>query len=910
MLFLSETRTISNMNDNELSIPNYALYRIDSQNRHTGGVACYIHSSIKVDIFDCYSQQNIWSMSFKVLYGYSKETFCLIYRGHKSTSSDFINFIDRACEILANKSSTFHLIGDFNYDFLDKPKSATLIRKLKSFNLAQKVNSPTREFKDSSTIIDWVASNQKNLKPIVRNDCNIADHNFIYLDFFSHNCKSNIVCRTHTDWGNYSPQNLSAHLSSLDWNRFDLSHDINEKFFFINDSLSTYLDSCVVTTAVKRNASFKWYNTESSNLKANKLECKARWNTLKSDDNWKLYTRARNLYKNKLKSTEASYIQNELTNNRDDPKKLWRTLKSIYGNDEKSQLNAVKFDSILDTDPASISSKLNGHFVQSVELLVSEIPPIDDNIRFSINTSTTRFSFTDVTYSTVKFYVSDMKKKTYHDNISGKVINDAITNSNFLFSLTSFINQSLSDGIVPNYCKISTVTPIQKVKGSLDVNDLRPINTLCVIGQVLERVVKDQLIEYFELNNLFASQQSGFRKVHSCETSITNVLTDWKDAVDKNLVVVAVFIDLKRAFETVDRQLLLHKLSLYGCDETVINWFTSYLSDRCQQTRFGTAISGLLSILIGVSQGSVLSCILFIIFINDIVNVVRHTKIKLFADDMLIYITCKPSELEATVAMLNDDLKRIYEWLCYSKLALNVSKSKAMLISSNKSHILSHPIYLNEQEIEVVSEFKYLGIIIDSNMSFAQHFESVLKKLNSKFYVLKRSEHKLNFESKKLYVSSLVMPHFNYCASVLFLLCDSQIGDFQKVMNRYARLLLKAEYLTPRVEMLQKLNWLSVKQTIYLNTILYIHRIAIGLSPIYLQQHMTKTKECHQYPTRRNDEYQLKNYTKASSQNSLFYKGLKLYNEFTRYRKSKSNGTTLSTRLVAIEFVTLNYPLD
>ena len=127
---------------------------------------------------------------------------------------------------------------------------------------------------------------------------------------------------------------------------------------------------------------------------------------------------------------------------------------------------------------------------------------------------------------------------------------------------------------------------------------------------------------------------------------------------------------------------------------------------------------------------------------------------------------------------------------------------------------------------------------------------------------------------------------------------------------RYARLLLKAEYLTPRVEMLQKLNWLSVKQTIYLNTILYIHRIAIGLSPIYLQQHMTKTKECHQYPTRRNDEYQLKNYTKASSQNSLFYKGLKLYNEFTRYRKSKSNGTTLSARSVAIEFVTLNYPLD
>lgn len=910
MLFLSETRTISNMSDNELSIPNYNLYRIDSQNRHTGGVACYILSSIKVDIFDCFSQQNIWSMSLKILYGYSKETFCLIYRGHKSTSPEFINFIERTCEILASKSSTFHLVGDFNYDFLDKSKSAPLIRKLKSFNLFQVVDSPTREFKDSSTIIDWVATNQKRLKPVVRNDCNIADHNFICFDFFPRKNQSNIVSRIQADWKNYSPQNLSTHLSSLDWNRFDQLHDVNDKYAFMSDSLLTYLNSSVVTTTVKRSASFKWYNSELSKLKADKFESKARWNHSKTDDNWKLYTRARNIYKNKLKSTEASYIQNELASNSDDPKKLWRTLKSIYGNNENSQLNAINFDSSLDTDPTSISSKLNKHFVQSVEKLVSEIPFVDNNVCFVINSSTTQFSFTEVTYSTVKFYVSEMKKKTYHDRITGRVINDAITNPNFLFSLTAFINQSLSKGIVPNYCKISTVTPIQKVKGSLDVNDLRPINTLCVIGQVLERVVKDQLLEYFELNNLFASQQSGFRKVHSCETSITDVLSEWKDAVDNNLVVVAVFIDLKRAFETVDRQLLLHKLSLYGCDETVISWFTSYLTERCQQTRFGSAISDLLSILIGVSQGSVLSCILFIIFINDVVNVVQHTKIKLFADDTLIYIACKANELEATIALLNYDLKLIYEWLCYSKLALNVNKSKAMLISSNKSLVLSHPIYLNEQAIEIVSEFKYLGIIVDSNMLFIQHFESVLKKLNSKFYVLKRSEHKLNFESKKLYVSSLVMPHFNYCASVLFLLNDTQINDFQKVMNRYARLMLKADYLTPRIEMLQKLNWLSVKQTIYLNTILFIHRIAIGLSPIYLQQHMIKTSSCHQYPTRRNDEYQLKNYTKASSQNSIFYKGLKLYNEFTRYKKAKSNGTTLSTKSLAIEFVKLNYPLD
>ena len=422
--------------------------------------------------------------------------------------------------------------------------------------------------------------------------------------------------------------------------------------------------------------------------------------------------------------------------------------------------------------------------------------------------------------------------------------------------------------------------------------------------------MKDQLIEHFELNNLFASQQSGFRRFHSCETSITKVLTDWKDGMDKGLVTVAVFIDLKRAFETVDRTLLLQKLHLYGCDEKVIAWFKSYFSERYQQTRFGIAISDLLPILIGISQGSVLSCALFIIFINDIVNVLQYSKIKLFADDTLIYITCKPNELSSTIDLLNEDLSCINKWLCYSKLSLNVSKSKAMLITNNKSISMPKAIVLNNQEIEVVSDIKYLGVIVDSHLTFDSHFDYILKKLNSKFYVMKRCEHKLNFDSKKLYVSSLVNSHFNYCASILFLLKDTQIDEFQKVLNRFARLILKTGNRTHRIDMLDSLEWLSVKQTIYLNTILFIHRIAIGLSPDYLQHHMTKTSEHHDHETRRNDEYHLKSYKNSSSQNSLFYNGLKIYNSFMNFKKSRRTDINHSTKTLAIEFVKINFPLE
>ena len=144
----------------------------------------------------------------------------------------------------------------------------------------------------------------------------------------------------------------------------------------------------------------------------------------------------------------------------------------------------------------------------------------------------------------------------------------------------NYYKNQLTTGQFPDYCKYSTIVPIQKVKSSYDANDLRPINTSCVFSHLIEKIVKDQIVDYFESNKLFASQQSEFRRNYSCETSIVSVLNDWNDSLDKNKIVIAVFLDLKRAFETINRTLLLRKLHLYGCDENVMKWFSSYLTNR------------------------------------------------------------------------------------------------------------------------------------------------------------------------------------------------------------------------------------------------------------------------------------------------------------------------------------------
>lgn len=156
-------------------------------------------------------------------------------------------------------------------------------------------------------------------------------------------------------------------------------------------------------------------------------------------------------------------------------------------------------------------------------------------------------------------------------------------------------------------------------------------------------------------------------------------------------------------------------------------------------------------------------------------------------------------------------------------------------------------------------------------------------------------------------MQSLVFSHFNYCSSISFLLNDAQIDDFQKVVNRFMRVVLRCDNQTHRQDMLDSFGWLSVKQMLNLNVLLFFHRLVVFESPIYLFFKLKKVASTHRYPTRRGDEYILPSYTKAFSQNSLFYKGLQLFNEFMNYRKEEVKQA--SVKLMATNFVKTRFQL-
>lgn len=189
--------------------------------------------------------------------------------------------------------------------------------------------------------------------------------------------------------------------------------------------------------------------------------------------------------------------------------------------------------------------------------------------------------------------------------------------------LVNIINESVEMGEFPESWKMSTIKPIYKVKNSKNVQNISPVNMLPTYEKVLEKLADEQLQKYIDTNKII----SGYRKAHSCETSINMIIQKWKEAIDDNKMILCVFIDLSRAFETIDRDILIEKMKEIGIENNELNWYRTYLKDRKQITIIGNEKSNVKLNGLGVQQGSVSGAKLFNIYINSAENVIEYANV-------------------------------------------------------------------------------------------------------------------------------------------------------------------------------------------------------------------------------------------------------------------------------------------
>ena len=272
----------------------------------------------------------------------------------------------------------------------------------------------------------------------------------------------------------------------------------------------------------------------------------------------------------------------------------------------------------------------------------------------------------------------DKNKATGIDNISAKILH--LSSPVIAKHITDICNHSIRTSTFPTSWKNARVIPLHKRNSTENPENYRPISSLPLLSKILEKHVYNALYEFLTVNDLISNKQSGFRSNHSCETALTILTDEWLNSMYSNEYCGAIFVDLCKAFDLVNHNILLQKLSLYNINNDSLLWFQSYLNDRKQSVKINCTYSAELTNNYDVPQGSILGPLLFLIYVNDLPLENRLGKIHLFADDATI--TAHNNELEIVKSQLTVETQNTYNWCRDNGMLVSADKTKAMLIIS------------------------------------------------------------------------------------------------------------------------------------------------------------------------------------------------------------------------------------
>ena len=572
-----------------------------------------------------------------------------------------------------------------------------------------------------------------------------------------------------------------------------------------------------------------------------------------------------------------------IDDNKNDPVLMWKTLKEVIRGEAtgSKEINNVDFEILENVEECTLANKFNRFYIQSINDIIESIGKNNSKSTKTIYVIENRDiieNFEPINLQKLEQVVMALpRKKGTDEGISSDILKMSF--HVVKDELLKIINDSLIKGTCPERWKTSTIIPIPKIEKPKKASEYRPINILPTYEKVLELVVKEQIDKYLHSNDIISEHQSGFRKYHSCETAIQSVIDDWKLIISEGKMVGVIFLDLKRAFETVDRIRLLEKLEQYGMRGMVLEWFRTYLSNRTQQVKFNNQWSECIKTEYGVPQGSVLGPLLFTIYINDIVEFCpEECSIKLFADDTLVYVSGEGSEeLERKMNMVFNIVEK---WMSVNKLKMNASKTKYMIVRSVRKEWRGNIMLRCSDGIvlECVDKMKYLGVIIDDKLQFKDHCDYMLKKIGKKTSFLNRIGNFVSAYTRSIVYKSIIAPHFEYCATLIINMGETQLGMLQKAQNRAMRVILHCDRYTKIEHMLQALQFMNIKQRLYYNVCVFIYKIMNNLLPVTLRNKFAIVGSENQRVTRQAGNIVLEIRKTKSAQKSVFYEGVKMYN--------------------------------
>ena len=720
-------------NDADISlfnIPGYRLIHQGSKCTKHGGLIIYLNERYSYKLRNLYTGSDIWEGLFVDVTGYNLRrplTIGNIYRPpHDNNSNEnigiFLKELSPIIDILQKENTYGAVVGDFNINLLqigEREKFEEFFDLMCTNNFFPKITLPTRFAKRSCSLVDQMFCKvpQKERVNITSSIIfsSISDHfpcitNFNILN--GNPPKQKFMCSrviketainefkedlTKRNICSYFSSNLMTDPNSS-YSKFEeiLATSYNkhfpEKRVKVNKykhKLSGWITSSIIKSIEFRDNLYKRFKMSSEESSDHML--------LKY--NLKLY----NGYLNGcIRAAKKDYYTREFIKYKNDIRKTWDTLKDII-NKKKSKSEFPPHFSEGDTKvigAKNIAEKFNEYFTGigpnlANEIDVSNKSPFETYLR-APSPSVFYFQYTEPKHVEKLIHSLKPKNSAGHDNISSKLLKEIVDIISRPISI--IINQSLCTGIFPDKLKLAKVIPLFKKDDDKIFGNYRPISLLSSISKVFEKVAFDQLYDYFTTHGLLFNSQYGFRRHHSTELAALEFVDKIRSEIDQKKIPFSVFLDLSKAFDTLDHDILLYKLNYYGIKDTALLWFKSYLTNRTQYVEYAGVASSVREIKTGVPQGSILGPLLFIIYMNDIYTVSNKLDFILYADDTTLssplcsFTHGENGDVNYINRMINAELSKISNWLAVYKLSLNASKTKFMVFHNYQRTLAENDI--------------------------------------------------------------------------------------------------------------------------------------------------------------------------------------------------------------------------
>ena len=553
-----------------------------------------------------------------------------------------------------------------------------------------------------------------------------------------------------------------------------------------------------------------------------------------------------------LRQSKKKYYNDYFEEHKQNMKKTWDGIRNLINVSKKSSIsiNKIIHDNKTFTDNKSIAKTLNNYFVNIGPSIEETIPqaksPFQNYLgeRNPTSLALNPCNEEEITDIISKFGVS---KASGPFSIPTQLLKEF--SQQFSRPLSIIVNKSLQEGVFPQSLKNALVCAIYKKNEKTSCANYRPISLLSNIGKIFEKVMYTRVDNFLNEHNLIYKLQFGFRKRYSTNHALLSIVEQIRTSLDNKKFACGVFVDLQKAFDTVDHKILLAKLSHYGIDSSANKWLSSYLTNHSQCVSLNGSTSDEKSIICGVPQGSILGPLLFTIYINDMHKAFIKCLVHHFADDTnLLYSDSDPKKLQRTV---NNELKFLVEWLRANRLSLNVAKTEFLIFRPPRKTLpFRITLRLENTKLFESTKIKYLGLILDTRLTWKSHISELSKKLSRAVGIL----YKIRPLSPKPILLSLYHAifhtHLTYGLPVWGFAKAHLLEKIILLQKKALRIITSADYHAPTAPIRKEINILSLTDQRYHIISSLMWDLDHNLIPPTLSSQFNRCTTVHQQNTR------------------------------------------------------------